>query len=129
MHDEFKVILAYHKMALVIVIGILIMTACAGQQAGPTPTPAASEVEVIEKEFSIEPEVSTINAGKVTFVVKNEGALEHNFVIEGLDQKVELILPLESETLEVNLSAGTYKLVCNLPGHEEAGMVAEITVE
>ena len=70
-----------------------------------------------------------MKAGEVTFVIKNNGFIEHNFVIEGIDEKIELVLPQESETFTVNMSPGKYRLVCNIPGHEEAGMVGEITVK
>ncbi len=35
----------------------------------------------------------------------------------------------ESKTLELDLEAGKYALVCNLPGHYAAGMFADFTVK
>lgn len=104
------------------IIVILITVACGGPEL-------PSQIEVIETEWAVDHQVSSVKAGQVTFVVKNEGALEHNFVIEGIDQKIELILPQESETLEVTLGPGIYRILCNLPGHQEAGMVSEISVK
>jgi uncharacterized cupredoxin-like copper-binding protein len=35
----------------------------------------------------------------------------------------------ESETLELDLEAGKYALVCNMPGHYAADMYADFTVK
>jgi len=52
------------------------------QQAGPGAS--AGSVPVFEKEWTITFPSSTIKAGSYTFVVKNDGAVEHNFVIEAI---------------------------------------------
>ena len=131
MNNDNLAILIYRISAPLIVIIILIVASCSSQPAGPppTPTPSVSRVEIIEKEFTIQPGVSTVNAGTVIFEIKNEGFIEHNFVIEGHDDHVELILPQETKTFEVELAPGNYQLICDLPGHKEAGMVAEFTVK
>ena len=36
--------------------------------------------------------------------------------------------PNELKTLEVNLGAGSYLLLCNVPGHYASGMVVPLTV-
>ena len=36
--------------------------------------------------------------------------------------------PNESKTLEVDLGAGSYLLLCNVPGHYASGMVVPLTV-
>jgi len=119
----------FARTAILAAIVLLILTACARQQAQPpAPAPAAEgEIAVSENEWAIEPKEITAKAGKVTFVVKNEGAVEHNFVIEGVGE-IDKIAPGETKKLEVTLQPGTYKVVCNLPGHQEAGMEATLTV-
>ncbi len=131
MNGDKPIIFIYRTMAPVIVVAILLMASCSSQPTSPpsTPTPTESHVEIILKEFTLEPDLTTINTGVVIFEVKNDGFIEHNFIIEGIDEKIELIFPQESETLELELLPGEYKLVCTLPGHEEAGMVSEITVQ
>jgi uncharacterized cupredoxin-like copper-binding protein len=39
-----------------------------------------------------------------------------------------LVAPHRSGTLSVKLAAGAYKLICDVPGHERAGMVSNLTV-
>lgn len=93
------------------------------------------------------PDPAEISAGTVTFEVKNEGTLVHEMVLIktdkgaanlGTDGEAEEAgaidevadLPAgESKTLELDLDAGKYALVCNLPGHYEDGMYADFTVK
>jgi uncharacterized cupredoxin-like copper-binding protein len=65
----------------------------------------------------------------IEITVRNDGALDHNFVIEELDIDV-LLSPGDIEVIPaftIN-EPGTIEYICNIPGHEEAGMVGEIIV-
>lgn len=98
-----------------------------GQKGGET-------VDVTEDEFSIALEGGNrLAAGPYTFAVANEGAIEHDLAIEG-DQledeaKTKLIPPKEAVPLEVDLPPGEYKFYCTVPGHEQSGMKADVTVK
>lgn len=76
-------------------------------------------------------ELYEAKAGAVTFVVRNDSTLRHNFVIEG--NGLSIVSPTfgarttQSYSLP-NLAAGEYQIVCTLPGHREGGMVARLTV-
>jgi len=76
-------------------------------------------------------QVYEAQAGAVTFVVRNDSTLRHNFVIEG--NGLNIVSPtfgartVQSYSLP-NLAAGEYQIVCTLPGHREGGMVAKLTV-
>ncbi|MDR7435062.1 MAG: cupredoxin domain-containing protein [Armatimonadota bacterium] len=117
------------RATILAVAALVLLAACARQQAQPpAPAPsAAGEIAITENEWSIQPKEIRAKPGKVTFVIKNQGAVEHNFVIEGVGE-VDKIAPGETKKLEVTLQPGTYKVVCNLPGHQEAGMEATLTV-
>jgi uncharacterized cupredoxin-like copper-binding protein len=70
-------------------------------------------------------------AGAVTFVVRNDSILRHNFVIEG--DGLNVVSPtFGARTVQAyslpNLAAGEYQIVCTLPGHREGGMVARLIV-
>jgi uncharacterized cupredoxin-like copper-binding protein len=91
-------------------------------------------------------------AGELTFEGTNEGTMTHEFEIflvpEGVDandlpvennaalademleviDEVEDIAPGTSATLQVDLEAGDYAVLCNLPGHYAEGMHATFTV-
>ena len=85
-------------------------------------------VEITQWEWAIEPLRDEVKAGEVTFMVTNTGNLEHNFVVEGMDETIELILPQDTQSMSVTLRPGTYTLICDLSGHREAGMETQFTV-
>jgi uncharacterized cupredoxin-like copper-binding protein len=70
-------------------------------------------------------------AGDVTFVVENPTSLAHNFGIEGNGVKAQSKnfggKSTNRYTLK-GLQPGTYTIVCTVPGHREAGMVATLVV-
>lgn len=98
--------------------------------AGESP---AVRVLIKAKEFAYEPKEVTVQPGRVVFVVKNEGLIEHNSVIETPDRRkvaeIANLKPGETDELETQLRAGTYTIVCTLPGHRDAGMIAKLTVK
>ena len=90
---------------------------------------AAEPVEIVSRDIVFDPDEATIPANTdVTFILPNEGVTAHNFSIDELDISVDQA-PGSSEEIIVNAPAGTYQFYCNVPGHKEAGMVGELTVE
>lgn len=91
----------------------------------------AGEVQVSLTDFSIEmPE--TLPAGPTTFRVSNDGAVEHNFEVEGQGLEEELeenLAPGDTGTLQVDLEPGTYEIYCPVGDHDDRGMRMELTVE
>ncbi len=97
-----------------------------GQQGG---TASAATITIAEEEWKITDQPATAKAGTIKFVIKNQGTIEHNFVIKELNQEVATsIQPGQSKEATVTLKPGTYTLVCNIPGHEEAGMHTTLKV-
>jgi uncharacterized cupredoxin-like copper-binding protein len=129
-----------------VVAMIALTTGCGGGDGGGE----EGTVEVAmgtPSEYAMTPQPTEISAGTVTFEVKNEGTLVHEMVVIKTDKgaanlgtdgeadesgAVDEVADLpagESKTLELDLTAGTYALVCNLPGHYEQGMYADFTVK
>jgi uncharacterized cupredoxin-like copper-binding protein len=133
-------------VALAGVLG-LVGTSCSGGDKGT--------VGVTEKDFEITLDKSTAEAGPVTFEVKNDGPSTHEFVVfksdlapdalptkdengvqivdeegEGVTavDEIEDIEKGTTKTLKVDLAAGHYVIICNLPAHYVAGMHTELTV-
>ena len=69
-------------------------------------------------------------AGRVRLLSENTGTTPHALRITGggLDVSTESFAGGQSRTLDMVLPAGTYQLVCPLPGHEQQGMSATLTV-
>lgn len=113
----------------VLLVTLLLLTACTGGVGqGGSPPPAGAAISVTETEFKLDPKTLAANPGKVTFRVRNAGAVEHNFIVEKTAIKIESIQPGETKTASGDLKAGQYKVLCDLPGHAEAGMVATLKV-
>lgn len=123
---------------VILSVGIALAgSAC--QRTAQQPTPrradegATQVVNVIAKEFAFVPKVISIKAGIAKFTVRNEGAVEHDFEIVGVaehgaEHEARLISPSDAYEVEVELRPGTYQIVCNVPGHKDAGMLATIVV-
>lgn len=123
---------------LLTIVGVVLAVAgCQRAAQSPVPRTAGEGtmqvVNVVAKEFAFEPKEIKVNAGMAKFVVRNEGAVEHDFEIVGVDEhgvehEAKLIRPSEAREVEVELKPGTYQVVCTVAGHKEAGMAATIVV-
>ena len=64
----------------------------------------------------------------IEITVRNEGALDHDFVIKELGIDI-LLSPNDVQIVKITVDhAGTITYICNIPGHEEAGMVGQIII-
>lgn len=114
-----------------------------GAPALPTPTgdnsapvvsaPLARTVGITLREFSVSLTRSTVGAGDVTIQVLNRGEDPHDVRIDALSgvlawQFAELASLDSTTPTVVPLTPGTYRVFCTLPGHEAAGMKAQLTV-
>ncbi len=119
----------------VLVLVAVLATACGpgggGQPGGGQPGGggAGGGVSVNEKEWQITLSPGNVAAGTVKFTVKNDGSVEHNFVIKEANVRLDGIQPGTSKELTANLKPGTYTILCDIAGHEEAGMKATLTVK
>ncbi len=105
----------------------------AGLVAGIHPTQqalgGAPVTKITVKEYTFTPKTITTEAGPRQFTIANVGILEHTFVIDALKVKSPSIKPGQSVTIAVNLKKGTYQVYCDVPGHQEIGMVATLVVK
>ena len=122
----------------------VVLAACGGDSNAGTPTTAPAvatpttggstggdmkEYPVALKDFAIDPKDLTADAGKLRFVVTNEGGTAHDLVIEGKGG-TPILKPGEGPVnLDVELAAGTYKWLCDIPGHAQRGMEGTLTVK
>jgi len=111
--------------------------------AAPAP---ARRIGVALREYSVAPSPAVGSAGKVTFNVRNAGAIPHEFVVLRTTKPAGSLLkgaeadeagnvgeigdlqPGQTKTLSLSLKSGHYALICNLPGHYKAGQHADFTV-
>ena len=115
--------------------------------------PAASDaipIQVALHDDAIDLEVDNTPSGRIALEIRNQGELVHEVEIFsgatngqilpvrssvavttglGLIDEVENILAESRALLVVDLSPGTYLLICNLPAHYESGMWTYLTVD
>jgi len=104
----------------------------------------------LTNDFTIVPSNETARAGEVSFRSTNNGALPHELIVLQTDLAFDALPtdgpvvdvsqltvlgetaelnPGERETVTLQLTAGEYLLLCNIPGHYQAGMYTAFTVE
>jgi len=113
-------------LVALLVFSAVLMLAHSGRSAPPP-------VELIAKEFSFDPkDVTVAGTGEIAFLVKNQGSIGHNLVLEVPGGKpvaqIAIIEPGQTTKVTATLPAGIYTLYCSLPGHREAGMAATLRV-
>lgn len=99
-------------------------------RSGQQPTENVKAVVVEGTEFEFNPSSISVTKGeKVRITFKNVGSSVHDFYIEELGIKTNLLNPGESQTVEfIADKTGTFTFYCTVPGHKELGMEGEIKV-
>jgi uncharacterized cupredoxin-like copper-binding protein len=116
----------------------LVTTACGRAQPaaaarGPASTAvsAPKEVTVTATEMAFTPAKIELASGQpVKLTLKNNGMTEHTWQVQlGTETIVVSAQPRQSASTTFTPAApGTYRFVCNIPGHEPAGMVGTLVV-
>ena len=89
---------------------------------------AGSTVAVSLSEFTIEPGAINAEAGGV-LAVTNDGSAEHNLVVVGTELATPMLAPGETAELDLSgLAEGDQEVICQVPGHESAGMTGTLAV-
>ncbi len=107
----------------------LALVGCGGGDTGP----AGVTLTVDGTEFSFDPEQVTVESGQAATVnFTNSGSLEHNWVVVGADDPINTGLVGAGSEGSVTFTIdepGEYTIVCDVPGHREAGMEGTLIVE
>jgi len=135
------------KILSILVISMLALSACgqAGAQNGP------AKVTVTMTEWAVNLSQASVPAGKVTFVLKNNGTISHELIIAKTDVAQDKMSMQSEDPLKVDESAsigeigdvdagqtkedifdlapGNYILMCNEQSHYMAGMHIAFTVK
>ena len=85
--------------------------------------------EILAEDISFPEDVYETDAGAVGIVYENVGQIRHTLVIEGEDGfKLDVSTNGDVDQGIIDLEPGTYRLICDVPGHRPAGMVADLVV-
>ena len=92
-----------------------------------TCTTPSTTVNVSMLEYRFVLDKSSVAAGCIQFVIKNDGQVVHNFALSGIKEGATLS-PGATETWAVQLSAGSKNYTCTVPFHDSFGMNGSLTV-
>jgi uncharacterized cupredoxin-like copper-binding protein len=120
--------------------GLLAITASAADTAS-----SGSAVSVALVEWKLLPAQITVRAGRVTFVVRNDGAMDHEFLVLRSDRhhhslavkkgravetgrlgEIPLIPKGTTKRITLRVPPGRYVMLCNMLGHYQAGQYAAL---
>jgi uncharacterized cupredoxin-like copper-binding protein len=112
---------------LTVTVGWMLMAILA-TSAGAAET---RTIEIKATEFAFEPSSITVAAGeKVNLKLVNTGNLSHNIHFKGASITTETVQGGDSDTITFTANAdGTIEFFCNVPGHQQAGMIGEMVVK
>jgi uncharacterized cupredoxin-like copper-binding protein len=140
-------------LALVLVLAALALAVPLTVARRDEPTPTGTPVNVLLKDFEVQPDAAVVPAGTVSFRILGQGPTRHEFIVVRTDRAPDK-LPLQRDGLTVNedapgidlldeaggldiddrrtlvlrLAPGNYVMYCNLEGHYLGGMHAALTV-
>lgn len=127
----------FRKIVILTTLALL-LTACGG--GAPTAEINADMVDLMFNPANFEAPAGA----EVTLKLTNGGAVEHNFIIlkKGAEYTTGADIKPEDIILNAKLAAGEngeftfkideageYSVVCNVPGHMEAGMVGKLVIK
>ena len=122
------------KRALPFLVAIGLLSSCGGGTSAPAETlPAgAMVVKAISGLRFDAAEYGPVKAGEVLIGYSNEDSIRHTLILAKDNMKVanyKLVVARKGsvDSGAVNLDAGTYEVICDVPGH--ANMRAKLIVE
>jgi hypothetical protein len=122
-----KVIAAIVGVILAVTVGVIVVVSSSGGGATKPAPFVGTTLPLTLGDYSIEGNL-TVPSGPVRLQAFNAGGLVHNVGIRGVAISGD-IQHGKSFTLDVGvLAPGTYKLYCDIVGHVEHGMVADLIV-
>jgi uncharacterized cupredoxin-like copper-binding protein len=145
---------AHRRGRAVVLVPVALAAGLAGCGAGPSGAARpATTVGVVLQDFKISAGASRVAAGRVTFVVSNNGPATHELNVDrtilaadslpidasglqldGASSQLQHLGSVESlglgasRRLSLDLTPGHYVFYCNLPGHYLTGMRVSLDV-
>lgn len=97
--------------------------------AGCSSEPAMKTVTLVAEDIAWNITAIEAQVGQtVQLIIRNDGILDHDFVLEAAELDVLLSAGESSVVSFVIDEPGTYTYICSIPGHEEAGMIGDLVI-
>lgn len=124
--------MARHRavFASLVLVGGAVLAGCGdngGERADESSCdPADSTVTVHGLDnLKFDSEAYEASTGCIELQYVNDGNVAHTLLVDGYDFKLTIG---KTDEGRIELEPGTYRLYCDIAGHERAGMVAELIV-
>ena len=110
------------------VIIVLTGTGCQSQQAAAG---QAADITVVTSEFKFNPDMLIVRVGqRVRVTLDNtKGTLKHDMYQPEMNIHAEVEAGKKGIFEFTPTKTGTFDLVCDVPGHKDAGMVGKLIVQ
>jgi len=103
--------------------------AAGGDGAAAEAATATTVIDVDLSDFALDPSMPEVPAGRVEIRLTNSGSSVHNLSIPQLGLRSADVQPGASDTLDLGeVAAGDYDMLCEIPGHADAGMKGMLMV-
>ncbi|MDQ2965884.1 MAG: heavy metal translocating P-type ATPase [Chloroflexota bacterium] len=91
----------------------------------------AARVDVVAREIRFDPDVIHVHAGEfVVLTLRNDDPIFHDLEVQGLANVDVAARPGQIARLRVRIDEpGTYRFICTVEGHAEAGMIGTLIVD
>jgi plastocyanin len=107
-----------------------------GKQQPPQPPAAAATLDVTspsDGSLVFDPDGLEAKAGSLTIAYSNPSPVPHSLAVENADGNLlgetQIFSGGEQEVTLSDVTAGEYVFFCTVPGHREAGMEGDLTVD
>jgi uncharacterized cupredoxin-like copper-binding protein len=115
-------------LCLAVVLTIAALVAADDDSSTSTGGGGAAPVAVSLTEFAISPEMVMVDSGGA-LEVTNDGSVVHNLAVADTDLTTPDLAGGETAELDVSsLEAGSYEILCLIPGHADSGMRGTLDV-
>lgn len=124
-----SVFAALASVAAFLVAALAVVIVSTNEADGGGTSTTSAPVAITMSDFAILPNAITVEQGGKLAVDNASSTTTHNFSVVGQSIKTPDLAAGASAELDVSsLAVGQYEVICDIPGHKEAGMVATLTV-
>lgn len=116
-------------VAVVLLLGTIVLLASLTGDDEATNTGTGDGLTVTMTDFAFDPDPISVTGDEAQLLVVNDGQVVHNLVIPELGKGTPEVQAGDDFELDLtDQPPGTYRVICDIPGHVEAGMETEITI-
>jgi uncharacterized cupredoxin-like copper-binding protein len=114
-------------VGVVLVVVVMVVVVAAGGSSDSTSGGKASVISMTEMKFT--PDPIDLPRTDARLRIANDGAVPHSFIVPELGKGTPDLEAGAEMTLDLTeVPAGTYTVICDIPGHREAGMETTLTL-